>query len=134
MLKYQFYKSVTLRTTFKSAVKEYIALQKFQIIVCHFWLSSFFEIWDRICATEESRRKKQSLKHKMLHLGHFWVMILMMLTDMNAQIHNDNSMFSKRFLLQSYHIMKTGIKKDIFEQNKRRSFQKLCFMGCKIFR
>ena len=41
-------------------------------------------------------KKIQSLKHKMLHLGHFWVMILMMLTDMNAQIHNDNSMFSKR--------------------------------------
>ena len=37
-----------------------------------------------------------SLKHKMLHLGHFWVMIHMMLTDLNIQIHNDNSMFFKR--------------------------------------
>ena len=36
-----------------------------------------------------------SLKHKMLHLGHFWVMILMMLTYLNIQIHNDNSMFLK---------------------------------------
>ena len=37
-----------------------------------------------------------SLKHKMLHLGHFWVMILMMLTDLNIHLHNDNSMFFKR--------------------------------------
>ena len=36
-----------------------------------------------------------SLKHKMLHLGHFWVMILMMLTDLIIQIHTDNSMFLK---------------------------------------
>ena len=82
---------------------------------------------------QRNGEKIQSLKHKMLHLGHFWVMILMMLTDMNAQIHNDNSMFSKRLQRQSYHIMKTGIKRDIFEQNRRRSFQKLCFMCCKIF-
>ena len=60
---------------------------------------------------QRNRGKIQSLKHKMLHLGHFWVMILMMLTDMNAQIHDDNFMFSKRILHQSYHIMKTGIKK-----------------------
>ena len=40
--------------------------------------------------------KIQSLKHKMLHLGHFWVMMLLILTEMNAQIHNDNCMFSKR--------------------------------------
>ena len=60
---------------------------------------------------QRNGEKIQSLKHKMLHLGHFWVMILMMLTDMNAQIHDDNSMFSKRILHQSYHIMKTGIKK-----------------------
>ena len=83
---------------------------------------------------QRNGEKIQSLKHKMLHLGHFWVMILMMLTDMNAQIYNDNSMFSKRLQHQSYHIMKTGIKRDIFEQNRRRSFQKLCFMCCKIFR
>ena len=44
---------------------------------------------------QRNGEKIQSLKNKMLHLGHFWVMILMMLTDMNAQIHNDNSMFSK---------------------------------------
>ena len=60
-----------------------------------FWLSSFSEIWDIICATEEYRTI-QPLKHKMLHLGHFMVMILMMQTEMNAQIHNDNYMFSKR--------------------------------------
>ena len=83
---------------------------------------------------QRNGEKIQSLKHKMLHLGHFWVMILMMLTDMNAQIHNGNSMFSKRLQHQSYHIMKTGIKRDIFEQNRRRSFQKLCFMCCNIFR
>ena len=45
---------------------------------------------------QRNGEKIQSLKHQMLHLGHFWVMILMMLTDMNAQTHNDNSMFSKR--------------------------------------
>ena len=45
---------------------------------------------------QRNGEKIQSLKHKMFHLGHFWVMILMMLTDVNAQIHNDNSMFSKR--------------------------------------
>ena len=83
---------------------------------------------------QRNGEKIQSLKHKMLHLGHFWVMILMMLTDMNAQIHNDNSMFSKRLQHQSNHIMKTGIKRDIFEQNRSRSFQKLCLMCCKIFR
>ena len=83
---------------------------------------------------QRNGEKKHSLKHKMLHLGHFWVMILMMLRDMNAQIHNDNSMCSKRLQHQSYHIMKTGIKRDIFEQNRRRSFQKLCFMCYKIFR
>ena len=66
---------------------------------------------------QRNGEKIQSLKHKMLHLGHFWVMILTMLTDMNAQIHNDNSMFSKRLQHQSYHIIKTGIKRDIFEQN-----------------
>ena len=60
---------------------------------------------------QRNGEKIQSLKHKMLHLGHFWVMILMMHTDINAQIHDDNSMFSKRILHQSYHIMKTGIKK-----------------------
>ena len=37
-----------------------------------------------------------SLKHKMLRLGHFWVMILMMQTDLNIQLHNDNSMFFER--------------------------------------
>ena len=38
------------------------------------------------------------IKYKMLHLGHFWGMILrlMLLTDINAQIQIDNSMFSKR--------------------------------------
>ena len=51
-----FYKSVTLGTTFNPTVKEYIALQKFQTSVCHFWLSSFSEIWDRICAREEWRK------------------------------------------------------------------------------
>ena len=40
--------------------------------------------------------KIQSLKQKMLYLGHFKVMLLMMLTDINAQTHNDNYMFSKR--------------------------------------
>ena len=55
--------------------------------------------------------KIQSLKHKMLHLGHIWVMILMMLIDINAKIHNDKSMFSKRLCHQSDHIMKTGINR-----------------------
>ena len=41
-------------------------------------------------------KKIQSLKHKMLHLGYFRFMKLMMLIDMNAQIHNDNSIFSKK--------------------------------------
>ena len=45
---------------------------------------------------QRNGEKIQSRKHKMLHLGHFWGMILMMLKDMNAQIQNDNSMFSKR--------------------------------------
>ena len=45
---------------------------------------------------QKNGEKIQSLKHQTLHLGHFWVMILMMLIDMNAQIHNDISMFSKR--------------------------------------
>ena len=45
---------------------------------------------------QRNGEKIQSLKHQLLHLGHFWVMILVMLTDMTAQIHNDNSMFSKR--------------------------------------
>ena len=39
------------------------------------------------------------------------VMILMMLIDIYAKIHNDNSMFSKRLYHQSYHIMKTGINR-----------------------
>ena len=51
-----FIKSVTLGTTFKSPVKKYIAFQKFQTCVCQFWLPSFSEIWDRICAAEECRK------------------------------------------------------------------------------
>ena len=73
-------------------------------------------------------QKIQSLKHKMLHLGHFWVMILMMLTNMNAQINNDNYMFSKRLLHQTYHLMKTEINRLIFEQIRTRSFQKICLV------
>ena len=56
-----FIKIVTLGTTFKSLVKIYIAFQKFQTSVCHFWLSSFSEIWDRICATEECRKNTVTL-------------------------------------------------------------------------
>ena len=40
------------------------------------------------CGTEYVLQRNveniQSLKHKMLHFGHFWVMILIILTDMNA--------------------------------------------------
>ena len=41
---------------------------------------------------------------------------------------------NKELRIESHHIMKAGINKDIFEQIRTRPFKKLCFSCYKIFR
>ena len=90
-----FMKSVTLGTTFKFPVKNVLLSRGFKPVYVYFGNLASLKYGTEY-VLQRNVEKILSFKHKMLHLGHFWVMILKILTYLNKQLHNDNSMFFKR--------------------------------------